>query len=82
MMLNMMIIDRLGAWVPRLADCIPFISSGYADWCGRFVIVHAPVAVSQLRGRGTSGIEWFRWTERGSELIKADRAYWKNRGNR
>ena len=43
---------------------VPWRQTGYASWCGHFVIWHAPRHLSVLMGRGTLGLELYRKTER------------------
>lgn len=47
-----------------------WVQRGSAAWCGRFVIVHAPVNVSVVFGRGTQGLWLYRWRERGHDTIR------------
>lgn len=44
---------------------LPRISRGSASWCGRYLIIHAPRNVSLVMGRGTQGLELYRWLEHG-----------------
>lgn len=60
---------------------MPYVHKGEATWCSKFVIIHAPPALSQMMGRGSGGLQW-RWTERGHDIIKADRAEQKRRKGR
>jgi hypothetical protein len=40
---------------------VPQISNGYADWCGRFFIIHAPPSISRWFEHGEIGLYLFRW---------------------
>jgi len=43
---------------------VPRIVTGHASWCGRYMIIYAPINISLVMERGTQGLEWFRYLER------------------
>lgn len=51
-------------WLNPLRWLLPRVSKGQAAWCGRYLIIHAPINWSLLMGRGTLGLELFRRVER------------------
>lgn len=65
-----------------LLHCLPRVERGQAHWCGQFVVIHAPRNLSRFMGHGEAGLWLYRWTERGSEIIKRDKAHRRARGLR
>jgi hypothetical protein len=43
---------------------LPYFNCGKADWCGRFIILHAPIVLSRKMGRGEIGLQWTLWQEK------------------
>lgn len=66
-------IRRRAGWFNPLWWVAFRFTGGEASWCGRFWIVYAPVNWSKLLGGGKHGLWLYRWTERGHEIIRADK---------